>query len=144
MMEGVYTQLIINSQKSLDEAIARIRQEYANHPYQIVQIQDGRRITGKQFGALHLYCQHVADTLNDSGKDVRTVLDLMKAGVEIPWTKDTVKQQLYKPILKALTLKTSTTEQSTVEPTEVVEILSKFLIDRVGVPAPEWPSRGRD
>jgi phage gp16-like protein len=66
----------------------------------------------------------------------------MRAGVEIPWTKDTVKQQLYKPILKALTLKTSTTEQSTVEPTEVVEILSKFLVDRVGVPAPEWPSRG--
>ena len=63
--------------------------------------------TGKQRRALHLFCKHLADALNDAGLDMRVVL---KPSINIPWTKDSVKTHLWKPIQKLMFNKKSTTE----------------------------------
>ncbi len=100
--------------------------------------------TKKQRGSLHLWCDMVADTLNDAGLDMRVVL---KPTVAINWNRYTVKENLYKPILLAMSGKDSTEEQSTIEPTVVVDYLNRHLGEKFGVTLPAWPdrfSRGRD
>ena len=103
----------------------------------IVEIKIGS-ITTKQFGALHVWCDMVAQVLNDAGLDQRIVL---KPEVSIDWTKDSVKNNLYKPLLKAMTGKKSTTEQDRVESSAVVNTMARHLGEKFGVTLPEWPAR---
>ena len=48
-------------------------------------------ISQKQFNAMHLWCERVADQLNDAGLDMKAVL---KPEVDIPWGKESVKEHL--------------------------------------------------
>jgi hypothetical protein len=86
--------------------------------------------------ALHLYCQMLAGALNDAGFDMRRTL---KQDVDIPWNKSSVKEFLWKPIQKAMTGKGSTTELTTVEPSEVYETLNRHIAEKFGISV-EWPS----
>lgn len=74
--------------------------------------------------ALHLYFKLVADTLNDAGLDMRAVL---KPEVEIPWTKDTVKDFMWKPIQKIMLDKKSTTELSTKDIDIIYDTMNRHL-----------------
>ena len=98
--------------------------EYRNHP--------------KQRNALHKWLEMVADTLNESGLDMRVVL---KQHVPIRWTKSSAKEYLYKPLLEALTDKESTEEQTTTDPDEIVDILTKHLGEKFGLELPPFPDR---
>ena len=91
--------------------------------------------TLKQNSALHIFCQLVADELNLAGLDMPTVL---AKSADIPWSKDTVKELIWRPIQKAQLLKQSTTELDTKEPGQVFETTTKFLSE-FGVYVP-WPS----
>ena len=104
----------------------------------VVTVGGESPITERQFGALHVWCQQVADVLNAAGFDQRIVL---KPEVAIDWTKESVKQSLYKPLLKAMSGKNSTTEQNTVEPSAVAETIARHLGQKFGVVLPEWPKR---
>ena len=104
----------------------------------VVTVGGESPITERQFGALHVWCQQVADVLNAAGFDQRIVL---KPEVAIDWTKESVKQSLYKPLLKAMSGKSSTTEQNTVEPSAVAETIARHLGQKFGVVLPEWPKR---
>lgn len=59
-----------------------------------------------QNSALHLFCTQLADTLNDMGLDQRKVL---KPSINIPWTKESVKKQIWSPIQEAMYGTNSTT-----------------------------------
>lgn len=85
--------------------------------------------------ALHLYFTQMADLLNEHGLDMRKVL---KPGVDIQWTSETVKEYLWRPVQKAQLLKKSTTELTTAEIDKVYETLN-FHIGNFGVHVP-FPS----
>ena len=89
-----------------------------------------------QNNALHLGCELLADQLNDSGLSMQKVLR-----VDIPWTPQTVKLWLFKPIMKALLLKTSTTELNTKEVSQVWELLMRELGEKKGVEYIKFPSQ---
>jgi hypothetical protein len=55
--------------------------------------------TLQQNNALHLNCSIIADKLNSAGKDMRLVL---KPSYLIPWSTESVKEHLWRPIMKAL------------------------------------------
>lgn len=57
--------------------------------------------------ALHLDCQLIADKLNDAGYDMRVVL---KQHINIPWTLESVKTHIFKPVLQIMYQKESTTK----------------------------------
>lgn len=80
--------------------------------------------TPRQNRALHLYFQKMAETLNDAGLDMRTVL---KPGVEIPWSKESVKNYLWKPVQSLQLGKESTTELTTKEIDLVFETVNRVL-----------------
>ena len=86
--------------------------------------------TRRQNKALHLFFQHVADSLNDAGLDMKAVL---KPEVDIPWSKDTVKEYLWRPIMRIFTNKESTTEMTTKELDEILDILTRHLGEKFGV-----------
>lgn len=88
---------------------------------------------------MHLFFEFLAAALNDGGLDMRTVL---KPGIDIPWTPETVKNSLWRPIMKAATGKQSTTELETSEVSKVEEILMTHLVKQFGqfFEAPQFPS----
>lgn len=91
-----------------------------------------------QSRSLHLFFELLAKELNLAGLDMKTVL---KPEVDIPWTKQTVKDYLWRPIQKALTTKQSTTELDTAEPSEVWDVLNRHLSEKFGVEVPLFPSQ---
>ena len=93
--------------------------------------------SNKQNKALHLFLQLLADELNNAGLDMKKVL---KPSVSIDWNKDNVKEYLWKPVQEAISLKKSTTEMTTAEPTKVWEHLNRHLGEKFGVEVPLFPS----
>jgi hypothetical protein len=87
--------------------------------------------TSQQNKALHVGFQLLAEALNDSGYEMKAVLDVKT--VDIPWSKETVKEVLWRPIQLAMTEKGSTTELGIVEVSEVWDVLLRHLGENFGV-----------
>lgn len=92
--------------------------------------------TQLQNRAGHLWFTHFADTLNEAGLDQRKVL---KETVNIPWTSTAFKEQVFKPIMKAMYGYTSTTELSTAEFTKVCEVIEREMGEKHGIQV-DFPS----
>lgn len=92
--------------------------------------------TAKQNKALHLLFTMIAETLNDTGNDMRRTL---RSDIEIPWSADTVKNYLWRPVQQAQLEKQSTTELTTKDIDAVFETLNRHLGDKIGVHIP-FPS----
>ena len=92
--------------------------------------------TIQQNRALHKYCKNLSEALNDAGLDARETL---KPEVEIPWTPEMVKELMFKPIMKAMLEKESTTELNTGEVNKVYEVLNRHTAQKLGVSV-EFPS----
>lgn len=91
--------------------------------------------TTTQNASLHVYTKLLADGLNDAGYDVNTTIT-----VPVSFTSETVKEYMFKPIMRALyPEKVSTTELSTTEIQEVYENLNRLTGEKFGVSMP-WPS----
>lgn len=131
--------LTINSEVALAQAQRQLAELWRENKYVEVEIRrKAKQRTLTQNRALHLFCQWLAEALNDAGYDMRKTL---REDVEVPWTQASVKEYLWRPIQEALTEKRSTTEITTVEPTEIHAVLSRHLGERLGVECPPWPKR---
>lgn len=86
--------------------------------------------TTRQNSAIHVYFELLARALSEAGLDMRKTL---KPGVEIPWSGNTVKDYLFRPIMKAQTGKDSTTELTTKEIDAVYDTLNRHLDEKFGV-----------
>ena len=94
--------------------------------------------TEQQNRALHLYCRQVADALNGAGLDIEQVLK--NTTMEIEWTKDSVKEILWRTAQKRALGKQSTTELNKQEDiTRVYEIINRFLA-KLGIESIPFPS----
>lgn len=93
--------------------------------------------TDLQNKSLHKYFDMLASQLNEEGLDMRKVL---KPAINIPWTKESVKKHLWKPIQDAMYEKRSTTQLERIEVTEVYDVLNRHLGERFGVHVP-FPSK---
>lgn len=95
--------------------------------------------TGQQNRALHKDCDLIAEKLNTAGLDMRVVL---KPTYSLPWTTESVKEHLWRPIMKALFGYESTTElrkgQGEIE--KVHEVLLRELGEKHGIEWYEFPS----
>ena len=93
--------------------------------------------TSVQNAALHKGFQLLAESLNDAGLDMKKVFEVKT--VSIPWTKESVKEVLFRPIMSAMTEKGSTTELNTVEVSDVWLVLMRHLGENFGINL-EFPS----
>lgn len=95
-------------------------------------------ITRPQQNAMHLYFERLAEALNDAGFDVRIFLQKAPR-LNIPWTKELVKENLWKPIQKAMEGKASTTELEKIEVDGIYKVLDQKISELTGVHV-EFPS----
>ena len=86
--------------------------------------------TLQQNRALHKYFELLADELNTAGLDMRRTL---KPGVDIPWSQNTVKDFLWRPIQRAQLQKESTTELTTKDIDTVYDTLNRYLSEKHGL-----------
>lgn len=86
--------------------------------------------TDKQNRSLHLYFTQLAEILNDAGLDMRKTL---KPEIEIPWSGKSIKEYLWRPIMKAQLNKESTTELTTKEIDEVFDVINRLLGEKFGL-----------
>ena len=130
----------LDTREQIDNFLLLVaRRRSTGKPTTVCFADPDTHITQKQFNALHVWCEQVAQCLNDAGLDQRVVL---KPAIPIRWGKDSVKQYLYKPLLKALTGKESTTEQDKLDPSTVADHLARHMGEKFGVTLPMWPRHG--
>lgn len=98
--------------------------------------------TPSQKGSMYIWLEDLAAILNDSGLDrVAIMEELAKHGIELPWDKISTKELLWKPVLKVMSGKTSTEDQSTVDPSAICDAITRKLGQKYGVTCPPWPTR---
>ena len=86
--------------------------------------------TDRQNKSLHLYFTLLAEALNDAGLDMRKVL---KPSISIPWTPQTIKENLWKPIMEFQLQKSSTTEMTTKDIDVVYDTINRHLGEQFGI-----------
>jgi hypothetical protein len=95
-----------------------------------------KNLTGSQRGAIHLYCQQLSDALMAQGESVQ---DVLSKSIERSWTKETVKELLFKYIAKKAFNKDSTEDLEPKEITEIYDTINRFTSNNFGVHVP-FPS----
>lgn len=94
--------------------------------------------TNQQSKALHKYLEMVSHELQNQGQSMRDVVRKMPL-IEIPPTKNALKEIVWKPIMEVTLGRKSTTELKTNEVTQVYEIMAKFLAEQFQIDIP-FPS----
>lgn len=93
--------------------------------------------TLQQNSALHMDFKLIADALNDAGLEMNKVLT-----IDIPWSPYSVKEHLWKPVMKAKIGKESTTQldKTSGEIEEIHDIIMRRLGERFEIEYIPFPS----
>jgi len=86
--------------------------------------------------ALHLYFAHLASELNEAGLDMKKTL---RPTIDIPWSGKTIKEFIWKPMMKAQLGIDSTTELTTKDIDSVFDTITRHIGDKFGLYV-EFPS----
>lgn len=129
--------IIVNSEVSRAEFLALASKLYDEHKHVTFSYSLGRQRTLTQNRALHKYCDMLADALNDAGYDMKKVI---KQEVDIPWSQQSAKEFLWRPIQKAVTGIDSTTKPETSQYSAIYEVLDRHMAQKFGVSVP-WPTK---
>lgn len=99
--------------------------------------------TEAQRNAIHKWFEQVADVLNANGIEKRIVLERLQArGIEAEWTKESFKEDVYKPIFQRVTGGKYSTEQASTKDHDIcVKGLQKWAASELGIVLPPFPSR---
>lgn len=126
----------VKSDATRDAFIEHVRKLYNEHGYVTFEWDFAKKRTLKQNNALHLWLHDVAELLNEAGMDMRKTL---KPEYEIPWTRDSAKEHIWKPIQKLMLDKDSTSECDTSQYNKVYQVLCRHFSEKHGITLPEWP-----
>jgi hypothetical protein len=128
----------IDSDLAFAEYVAELTSAWHENHYLIASHRTGKQRTLTQNRALHLWLGMVARILNAAGLDMRKVL---KPEVDIPWTTETIKEFIWRPVQEAVISKESTVDADRNEYTKVYDVLVRHLGEKLGVAAPAWPKK---
>ena len=127
---------VINNRQSLEAYKVYLDAQFEEHKYLNISLKTGKQRTLTQNASLHLFCQLLADKLNEGGIDFRVFI---KAGYPVPFNEYLAKEYLWRPIQKAITGKTSTTKPERDEYSKIYESLNVKLAEH-GIHVP-WPCK---
>lgn len=128
-------QWIVNSDEKFNFLMQHLAEEYQKHRYLNVEVTTGKQRSARQNNALHLWLGMVAQALNISGRDMRKTL---KPEIEIPWTKQTAKDHLWRPIQIAVCGHESTVDPEKIDYIKTYEVLNRHFGEKFGIFIP-WP-----
>ena len=116
---------IVDTKDSLEFFIKFLKDQYSQGNHLLYSIKPAGR-TERQNNAMHLWFREIAEKLNDAGYHATHPFN---SEVEVPFTEVLVKEMLYKPIIKAMYDKKSTTGLSGRELSEAADVLVKWLVE---------------
>ena len=120
----MYFNLKIESIKR--EAFAKLEYHAKNgHTVELKKIDNSR--TNQQNRALHLYFDHVAKALVEVGFDYCYVNPIDGEIIRIPFTKELVKEYIWKPLQDKMFQIESTTQLTTPMINDMLSVLSLWL-----------------
>jgi len=117
--------IIINDALSLADAIGLITHIWKEKKYVVFSIHPQQRSL-PQNSSLHLYCEMLADELNDKGLDMRKVL---KPEVDIPWSGKSIKKYIWKKIQKIMFDTDSTADLTRPQVSQVFDVINRNMIN---------------
>ena len=126
---------IVDNKNKLKFFISFITDQYESGKHIMYSIKDTTR-SDRQNNAMHLWFRQIAIELNDAGYWVRHPFS---DTFEIPFTETLVKETLYKPVVKSMYNKSTTTKLTPSELSEAAEVLIRWLSEhkQVYVPFPQ-------
>lgn len=96
------------------------------------------KLSENHFKSMHVYYSQLSEKLNDAGYDFKKFLEVAQYKLDVPWTKDLVKNQLWRAVQISQTSKKSTTEITPYEAIQIYEIVNNRVAELTGVSV-EWP-----
>ena len=126
---------IVDNKSKLKFFTSFVKKQYEEGKHVMYLIKDSTR-SDRQNNAMHLWFRQIAIQLNDAGYWVRHPFS---DNFEIPFTEVLVKEMLYKPTVKAMFDKETTTKLTPAELSEASEVLMKWLSEnkQIYVPFPQ-------
>ena len=99
----------------------------------------GRTRSSFQQAALEVWCRNTADLFNEQEIDRAIKSQIFKAGeVNVPWSQAAVKNEIWRPVQKAMTGHDSTAKPTPKEYVEIFDYIVR-LFGRKGMQLPDWP-----
>jgi hypothetical protein len=126
-----------NCLKYLTEEVS-LPDERRKSPYEVIIRPHRKRRNILMNSCLHLYCTLLALELNNAGYDFKKFLEVSEYKLDVPWTPESVKEHLWRPVQITLTGKKSTTEPTDFEYCQIYQTLSERISDLTGIFV-DWP-----
>jgi len=132
----------VNSRESADRFKEYVDQLYEENKYLEFHWTAGKQRSRAQNNALHLWLGRLCKVLNDAGLDMVVALGELKTQeLTIPWTVDSAKNHLWRPVQRKMYDKESTTQPNTKQYVEIYKRLDEALQSKFGAEVHvEWPS----
>lgn len=130
---------IIKNEFQLEEAKKELDKFYNENGYVEVEARTAKTRTQRQNRALHVFCRQLAERLRSGGIDTS---GFFKEGFEVPFTTEIVKNNIWKPVQRAVTKKESSSKLSRTEVSQVFDVINRLLADK-GIHVP-WPEKKND
>jgi len=132
---------VVNSDKSLHNFKGHVDKLYEDKKYLTFRWKTGRQRTDEQNNAIHLYCRLIATACNDAGYEMNVVSPATKERIEVPWTMESVKERVWRPVqIAKFPDRKSTTKLERNEVSEIAEVITRFIGTSYGIYVP-FPSR---
>ena len=114
----------------------------ALHQHLLQRLSEGRQtiLTEKEYtrtlaqnNALHALLRRLAVDMNEAGYDVKTFLAEEEGKVDLPWTEESCKEILVRPVIRAMYTKESTTRLTKEELSKALDVLLARVAEITGV-----------
>ena len=133
------TSFALQKREQVDFMAEELGKLVEKHGLVTVDYKVGRTRSAFQQAALEVWCRQVAEFFNDQGIDRAVKSPIFKKGeMSAPWSRESIKNEIWRPIQKALTEHESTTKPSPQEYVEIFDFIVKAFGDK-GLTLPAWP-----
>ncbi len=120
-----------------DAALVALQNIPVGVPFILAAPKQEKQRTLTQNRALHKFLSMLAASLNECGL---YQMKILKHDAEIPWSPETAKALLRKPLQEAVTQKASTADANTADYSKIHQVMSAHLAKTQGFTCPPWPS----
>lgn len=95
--------------------------------------------TPTQNNCIHEYCDRIADALNTAGLERVIYSPVLSEDLYVPWTKETVKSDIWHRVQIAMTNIESSKDLSTTQVSDIYDTIHRHLAQSFGLQV-EWPT----
>lgn len=134
LLQGKYHRAA--NQFQFNNLIQCLTESYKKDGWVEVQMRSDNLRSGKQNNSLHAYFQDLADALNDAGI---LPTHFFKQGYKIIWTKDMIKENIWKPVQTALFEEQKTSKATKSQMIECYDVINVMIGEKWGIHV-EWKS----